>query len=230
LRPFDIRDLEYMAARFNPLPLRDKFLNERYEWQKNGNGVEWPYYRFFYHLTKMLQPDFVVELGAYQGTGAAHLAAGWPKGIVATIDHHTDPGDEENKYKTQMACLEYPNIHYVRGWSNPELAAREFGKHELGNAPDAFFTVKGFNKKIDILFIDSWHTYENALMDWGTYKPLFNSPALVICDDIQEGETDGSPVSGMMHFWRELPEPKFLNGNLHPGTQVGFLKYNDNTL
>jgi hypothetical protein len=60
--------------------------------------------------------------------------------------------------------------------------------------------------------------------DFETYKSLLSSPALVICDDIQDGGGPESPIQGMMQFWGEMPEPKFLNSNLHPGTNMGFVK------
>jgi predicted O-methyltransferase YrrM len=220
---FDIWQLEWIASRFGPIPIGDKFLDDRYEWQKITNGVEWPYYRFFYHLSKMLQPALVVELGGWQGTAAAHFAAGHSLGIVVTIDHHTDEGDQFNQIKMLDACNMFSNINYIRGWTNQELTASEIGRHSLGDAQNAFPIVREYGK-IDILFIDSWHTYDNAMLDWEAYKPLLASPSLVICDDIQEGEVGGSPVSGMMRVWRDMPEPKFLNGNLHPGTMMGFIK------
>jgi predicted O-methyltransferase YrrM len=225
MRKFDFDVLEWTAKRFGPIPTGDEFLDSRYQWQMVDNGVEWPYYRFFYHLSEWLQPGLIVELGGYQGTGAAHFAAGYSKATVITIDHHTDPGDEENKAKMLQACDQYKNIMYIQGWTNPHLAADQFGKHKLGNAPNALPYVAQANKKIDILFIDSWHTYQNARIDFDTYEYLLNSPALVICDDIQAGGDEHSPISGMLKFWDELPGPKFLNANLHPGTNMGFLKY-----
>jgi cephalosporin hydroxylase len=213
MRLFDIKHLEHMATRFNPLPTHDDFLDNRYQWQMTKNGVEWPYYRFFYHLSKMLQPDLVVELGGWQGTAAAHFAAGHNETSMITIDHHTDLGDDYNAIVVERACNQYDNLVYVKGWSNPEIAKREKGKHRLGDAESAL----GFIRSVK-------HTYENAMLDWQYYKPLLASPSLVICDDIQEGEEKGSPISGMMRFWNEMPEPKFLNDNLHPGTQMGFLK------
>jgi predicted O-methyltransferase YrrM len=227
MRDFNLEILEQMATRFTPLPLQDDFLNSRYKWQATSNGVEWPYYRFFYYLSEMLQPDLVVELGGWQGTAAAHFAAHNTKTTVITVDHHTDPGDEENKAKMEQVCLEYSNVLYIQGWSNSEVAAREYGKHlsTVGSVyQDMIEQTLYYGRRIDILFIDSWHNYENATLDWETYKPLLNSPALVICDDIQEGGGPESPISGMMRFWDEMPEPKFLNANLHPGTNLGFVK------
>jgi predicted O-methyltransferase YrrM len=126
------------------------------------------------------------------------------------------------------ATRQYKNMFYEHGWTTPEAAEREKGNHAHGDAPSAYERLSKYFEdnrlKIDILFIDSWHTYENAMLDWRYYRPLLNSPALVICDDIQEGGGPESPISGMLDFWDKLPEPKFLNENLHPGTNMGFLK------
>jgi predicted O-methyltransferase YrrM len=201
----------------------DQFLDSRYEWQAGANGAEWPYYRFFHCLAAMLQPGLTVELGGFQGTAAAHFAAGWPNGKVITIDHHTDPGDEFNKTRMVEAAARYDGLHYIQGWTNPVAAKRERGRHHLGDAPDALPQVRA-SAPIDILFLDSWHTYDNAMLDWQHYQRLMNSPGLVICDDIQGGGGADDPIQGMLDFWNEIYDLKFLNANLHPGTNLGFVK------
>jgi predicted O-methyltransferase YrrM len=225
---FDIEQLEWRAKRFESAPTGNRFLDRRYDWQKNENGSEWPYYRFFYYLTKWLQPKIVLELGTYQGTAAAHFAAGCDQTVVITVDHHTDPGDEMNQLKTLAIQDSFPNLIYYRGWSTPELAAINQGQHFRGDVDSAYQrildTLEHYQQKIDILFIDSWHCYEYAKADYEAYKPLLDSPAIIICDDIQAGGGPESPIQGMMQFWDELPEPKFLNANLHPGTNLGFVK------
>ncbi len=222
---FDIDVIKFMAARFSPmLPTNDGFLDDRYEWQTTVNGVEWPYYRFFYHLSDMLRPDLIVELGGFRGTAAAHFAKGWPPATVATIDHHTDPGDEANKIEMEKAIAECSNLRYIQGWTTDGEAAAQVGHHVLGNAPSAYPDVVKIGKKIDVLFVDSWHVYEHAKLDWSAYEPLLNDPALVICDDITDEDRPNFSITGMRKFWDELPEPKFLNDNLHPGSRMGFLK------
>lgn len=220
---FTLEALIYLTENFVSKPTGITLLDDRYEWQHLVNGAEWPYYRFFYELVNLLTPRLVVELGGYQGTAAAHFAAGCPEATVITIDHHTDPGDEYNKTRMLEVAERFANIVYIQGWTNPELAASQYGKHALGNAPNALPQVMEYGK-IDILFIDSWHTYQNARIDFDTYQPLLNSPALVICDDIQAGGDEYSPISGMLRFWEELPGEKFLNATLHPGTNLGFVK------
>ncbi len=223
MKDFDLSVLEHMASRFTPLSTNVSFLDIRYEWQKNANGVEWPYYRFFYHIASMLRPKLTVELGGYQGTAAAHFAAGFNRGFVVSIDHHTDAGDEENQGRMIAATMAFNNIDYFQGWTTDSLAEENKGKHALGNAGSVYKEILHYVEyqgKIDILFIDSWHTYEHAMADWEAYKPLMNSPALVICDDVE----DKGIIVGMEKFWEEIPEPKFLNSNLHPENQMGFFK------
>lgn len=183
----------------------DEFIDNRYELHNTKFGHYYYYYRLFYHLVKFLQPALTVELGAWQGTAAAHFAAGYPGGWVITIDHHGDPGDDENKRLTEAAADQYDYLVYLQGWTW-----------------DMKPTVENYGK-IDILFIDSWHNYEKAMQDWNDYKPLLASPALVIADDIMGGY--GAVISGMLDFWNELPGEKFLEpATLHPGVPMGFIK------
>ncbi|MHC4618392.1 MAG: class I SAM-dependent methyltransferase [Planctomycetota bacterium] len=227
MKPYTIDDIKHLVAiGRNPGPTGDAFLDGRYQWQAVDNAVEWPYYRFFFHLAGMLEPGFVVELGGFQGTAAAHFAAGCSKSLVITIDHHSDPGDEENRAKMQQAAALYPNLQYVRGWTTDAEAEAQRGHHALGDAPSAYPHVLAAGRKIDILFIDSWHVYEHARLDWEAYSPLLSKGALVICDDITDEDRPGFAITGMRRFWDELEGPKFLDGNnLHPGTRMGFLKY-----
>jgi len=210
MKDFDIDTLEEMARQFLPLPTGNEFLDRRYSWQKNENGSEWPYYRFFHHLARELEPNLVLELGTYQGTAAAHFAFAMlqSSGIVITVDHHSDLGDDDNQMKVLEAQDTFPNILYYQGWTTPELAADNKGKHALGDVGDVYQRVENFTEYykqgVDILFIDSWHCYEYAKTDWEAYRPLLASPALVICDDIQAGGGPESPIQGMMKFWGEM--------------------------
>ncbi len=204
-------------------PTGDKFIDSRWD-EHIAQGGNHLYYRLFYRLATMLKPNFIVELGGWQGTAAAHFASNCPDATVITIDHHTDPGDELNKEKMLKAEDEYDNLHYIQGWTNEYLVVLEYGNHALGNAGNAYSKVLDFGKKIDILFIDSWHQYQEAKMDWDAYQPLLSSPSLVICDDMMLG-SEGAGIGGMKQFWEAFPEPKFLDAAAHPGYPIGFVKF-----
>jgi len=219
---FNLKDIEKMIQEFEPEPTGNEFLDQRFE-ESNCH----PYYRFFYQFAKRFKPEVIVELGSWQGTSAAHFAGGSPESLVITIDHHTDPGDEENRLKTVWASNEFINMHYFQGWTCTQLYQEEkFNHFDVVSSKDAFpWIIKMLdNRKIDVLFIDSWHRYDQAKKDWEAYEPLLNSSSLVICDDILEG-TPGSGIDNMVKFWEELPDEKFLNGNLHLGYPMGFLKW-----
>ena len=92
----DINKIIWDSSTYDPTGYT--FLDNRYN-EHIAQGGNHLYYRLFYHLARFLRPDLTVDLGGWQGTAAAHLAAGRPNGTVVTIDHHTDPGDEQNKIK-----------------------------------------------------------------------------------------------------------------------------------
>jgi len=210
--------IKQLLKDFKIEPTGNAFLDGRYD----PNS---PYYRFFYQLTKELKPGVVVELGSWQGTSAAYFAGGNPETTVITIDHHTDPGDSINKSATQKAELAFSNLHYVNGWTCDQLYEEEKDKHLLHglNAyPRVLEILAG--RKIDILFIDSWHRYDQAMKDWNAYKPLLNKGAIVICDDICPGNKGGG-IEDMDKFWDEIKHDKFLTGALHSGYPMGFFRY-----
>lgn len=199
------------------LPTGNEFLDHRY----NPHSK---YYRFFFQLTKKFKPKVVVELGSWQGTSAAYFAGGNPGTKVITVDHHTDPGDHLNETLTRSAAAQFPNLIYCKGWTCDEIYEEEKDKHALGQGENAYPKVieqlKG--KKIDVLFIDSWHVYHQAVRDWEAYKPLLSKGALVIVDDVLKG-TEGSAIDGIEKFWNELQGDKHLDTTLHKDSPIGFL-------
>lgn len=199
-------------------PTGDPWLDIRYDEQKEIVGHTQPYYRLFYRIAEILKPSVVVELGGWQGTAAAHFAAGAPEATVITIDHHRDPGDEFNRMKILDVVHRYPNVKYLQGWTTPGYE-EEWHK----GAVSVFEDVKNLldNKGIDILFIDSWHEGRYFKRDWDYYQPLLADPALVICDDVFDSEI----FIDMVATWESLPGEKFLDTKCHSGIQMGFLKY-----
>lgn len=205
---FNLKDVEALAESFDPeIPTGDPFLDARYEAHRAKFGHGNPYWRFFYWLCELYRPDMACELGAWQGTCAAHMAGGGAA-TVATIDHHGDPGDDVNEVLTREAAQRYPGLFYFKGWTW-----------------DRWEDVRDLGKKIDLLFIDSWHQYHYAVRDWDTYRPLLADRALVVCDDLLE--TDGAVIAGMRQFWDEVRAGRrsFESRRTHPGFPMGFIEY-----
>ena len=188
-----------------------------------GNKIE-PYYSFFYKLSQYLKPKVVVELGGWRGDSAVHFARG-TEGTVITIDHHTDPDDAIHDKAMLEAVENCPNLYFIRGWTVDSVAKEQKGKHALGDSGSAFPEVLKIldGRKIDLLFIDSWHQYDYAKIDWEAYSPLLSKEALVICDDIIGGH--GPAIGGMRDFWDELPGEKELIDGIHISYPMGFLHH-----
>lgn len=204
---FDLSDVRDLVAAFDPeAPTGDPFLDARHEAHRARFGHGVPYWRLFYRLCGTLRPGLCVELGAWQATCAAHMAAGNPDGQVVTIDHFSDPGDEDNfvlAYEAQMNCA---NLRVWKSWTW-DCA------HLVGDGT------------VDLLFVDSWHMYDKAMRDWDAYRPKLASPALVVCDDLLAG--DSATIAGMRRFWDEVSAPfeSFLDERAHPGFPMGFMRW-----
>lgn len=194
----------------------DTWLDVRYEEQMDIIGHINTYYRLFYRLAQELKPSVIVELGGWQGTAAAHFAAGAPEAMVISIDHHSDPGDEFNRIKMMEVVSRY-GVNYIQGWTTPGYV------EEYQKGADGWPKVQALldKKKIDILFIDSWHEGRYFKKDWEYYSPLLADPALVIVDDI----FDNDIFVDMVKTWESLPGEKITSTEVHYGIPMGFLKY-----
>lgn len=218
MKDFTIKQIKTLCLG-NKLPLDIPFIDERMEEYREKYNGNHQYYAVLHAITKALEPAVVLEIGTWEGTSAACFAAGFPDAEVFTIDHHSDPGDEKNYQRTQEAMVKYPNIRYFQGCSTERVHAEKPGTRWV--YPNIVEALAG--RKIDILFIDGWHRGDMARADWDTYSPLLGNHSLVICDDICGG--DDPTISGMLKFWEALPGEKHLDGWIHPGYPMGFLKY-----
>lgn len=201
---FDLLEVKKMVETLDyDQPTGDPFIDGWYEKHREEFGSPLPYWRMFYWLCKKLRPRLTVELGAWQATCAAHMAA-CREGMVYTIDHHTDPGDEVHREFALEADGQYPNLNYLRGWT--------------------WDVADQVPSGIDILFIDSWHHYDKAMKDWDAYRPKLSVPALVVGDDI----CNMPPILyNMVEFWTEISEGReaYIIDNLNPGYPTGFMKW-----
>lgn len=176
-------------------PTWDLFLDSRYVEQIGIIGHVNPYYRTFYRLAMEFKPKLSVELGSWQATAAAHLAAGNREGIVYTIDIHKD--DKGAQGRAIEAAAHYPNLFYINKWT-------------WDAAPD----IEALGLPIDILYIDAWHDYQYAIKEWELYSPMLADPALVICDDIVGEDASNH---GMLKFWDEVSSGResYLCNSIH---------------
>lgn len=200
------------------LPLDIPFIDARLEEYATKYNGAYPYYAALRDIVAWLRPGVVLEIGAWEGTSAACFAAGNKETLVLTIDHHSDPGDQENMEKTMAACDEYENMVYLRGCSTEMVSALKPG------SPCMFPVVRDLlaSRTLDILYVDGWHHAQMAQADVDTYMPLMSKGGLIICDDIY-GANDET-LFGMMDFWKGLPGEKYLDPRIHSVYSMGFVK------
>lgn len=152
------------------------------------------YYRFLRVLAANHHPHLSVELGTCGGGAAFYMCIGCPAGQVVSVDHSYEYPD--NVAYIECQC---PNFTFLRG-DSIDLAP------EIGN--------RGL---IDLLFIDTVHTYERTLAEFNAYHPYLSNRAIVILDDLYR--------EGMDRAWAELSGNKLRLDKLHIGgseTDGGF--------
>lgn len=149
------------------------------------------YYRFLRLLTERMKPRVSVELGVGGGGASLHMALGHPSGVVIGVD-------ERNVYQEHIAHVQEvcPNFFF---WEADSVAAAEF-----------FHEKFSWFLPIDILFIDTIHTYEHTMAEFAGWKQHLALGAMVALDDLFR--------EGMDEVWQELPGEKVRFDILHIGS------------
>lgn len=150
-----------------------------------------PYYRFLRVLAQNIQPKLSVELGVCGGGGSLHLAMGWYKGTVVGIDVV-----EDHMSNTDYIKNKYPNF-----------------KLWIGDSVELAQSVRLQYGQVDILFIDTLHTYDQTMKEYNAWLPYMADNYVICFDDLFR--------PGMDRVWDELPEPKLRMDNLHDGAENG---------
>lgn len=150
-----------------------------------------PYYRFLRILTENLQPRLSVELGVCGGGGSFHLAIGYPQGKVVGVDLAYDHPENINFIISQCS-----NFHF---WLDDTIEAAGGIYQEYG--------------EVDILFLDSVHTFDHTTTELKAYRPYLSDRAIVLFDDLLRPD--------MVGLWESLPGYKLRMDTLHDGAESG---------
>jgi len=152
-----------------------------------------PYYRFLRLLAIELKSRLSVELGVDGGGGILHMAMASVKAIGIDI---TNARPENIKHIQQH----YSNFEFI-----------------IGDSIDMAPIIHNRFGTIDLLFIDTTHTYLQTMAEYRAYEPYLSSKAIVCLDDLNR--------PGMDQAWAEMPAPKKRFDKLHPSqspTDGGF--------
>ena len=153
-----------------------------------------PYYHLMYLFAGQIKDGLLIELGIHKGRGLVSLAAGSQQNLVIGLDTIRHPILEKT----------------IGGISNVEF-------HVRPSLPIPLDILDG--KQIDLLHIDTEHSYAMAQAEFEAYRPYLAQGAYVLFDDLHAME------DGVLKYFNELPYPKVQDDRLHPVCGYGVLIY-----
>jgi len=154
-----------------------------------------PYYNLMYILAGTISRGLLVELGVSKGRGVISLAAARQDNMVIGFDSHRWDGID-------FAIRGYNNI-WVLGLPSMPVPA----------------IISEHKRQINLLHIDTEHSYSMAKAEFEAYKPYLASGAYVLFDDLHAQEDD------VLRYFNELPYEKLQDDRLHPSCGYGVMIY-----
>lgn len=143
------------------------------------------YYRFMRLLAREVQPDVSVVLGVCGGGDCLHLCEGH--------DHKV--------YGVDVAYDHAVNILTIRGM---------YPKFTFVKADSVSYASAIAEESVDILFIDTTHTYEQTMAEYRAWLPNMTTHGIILLDDLYR--------NGMQQAWDEIVgSAKIRRDDLHIG-------------
>jgi predicted O-methyltransferase YrrM len=173
-------------------PLREPEL----QWLEEINNANVLYYRWLYRLAAYMRPEVAMELGVCRAQGSAHIAAGVGLGGL-TIGIDSNPWQPECANNT--AAIREHGLRY-------EFLKADTTDHKTINAVRGFLGAQG---KIGLLFIDTIHTYSQAIGEFYTYEPFLAKPAVIVMDDTLD------PPNEVYRAFKAIPGERLEMNHLH---------------
>ncbi len=177
----NLSDLKQLASE---LP---RLFDDRPLWLKEMPYASQPgsdYYRWLWELGKRFHPERVLEIGIDKGASTLTLAASNPTGTVVSMD--INPG----------AC------------ENARTIARHHEIKNLGILHQDSLKVVAFERPFDLLFLDSWHSFDQVYREYESYRPLVRPGGIILFDDIRYSKE-------MEVAWDYIADPKMDLSELH---------------
>lgn len=154
----------------------------------DDNGCH--YYRFLHELVKAARPPVVVETGTRKGCSAIQMASANPAGTVVTVD--LDPNSSKI-----ISTLGAKNITPI-----------------TGDSISLFSRVEAIAPRIDLLYLDSDHSFARVLSEYVAYGSIVRDGGLIVFDDIHINVD-------LRRFWPSVKYPKIDLNHLHVGCGFG---------
>jgi len=136
------------------------------------------YYQWLALVVRLLKPSLVVELGGGLGASTLMMLSELP--MTARL----------------VTCDLRPTLKFVSASAMRDTRLRLVS----GNDLDLSIFGDDLPIGIDLLFVDTDHTFVQLAAEWNIYRHLCNPGALVVLDDIL--------MNDLPRFWETLPYPK----------------------
>ncbi len=143
--------------------------------------------RFLYHLALEVPADgLIVELGSYKGRSTVCLAQAERR--VLAVDHFKgeafkDAGDLMDGVIAKFVFADHLGGHYKDQFMD-NLRRCGVSAHVFPIVGDTAESARVVgDKPVDLLFIDSDHSYEHVLAEWLAWEPKMSPAGVVVFDD-----------------------------------------------
>ena len=140
-------------------------------------GMGWIYYS----LSRLYKPERVVCIGSWRGFVPMLIAKGMIDNLKSGELIFIDPSMVEDFWKDESIVSSYFNEWGLSNIKHYKMTTQEFKESEI---------YKNLGK-IDILFVDGLHTYDQAKFDHQTFEPFLSDKSICFFhDSIESYESD----------------------------------------
>ena len=184
--------LQKLAGKFPQLRSREFFV-ETFDFQSGLGDSAW----LLYGLARSIKPKVCVEIGSARGKTACAVGLALRRnggGKLYAIDPHSVTTWNDKDSVDSFAII---NAHLQKAELTEWV---EIVRKTSGDA------AKGWNKKIDLIFIDGDHSYEGVKADWELFLPHLSEFGVVVFHDtLWDLRPDGQ------HDRADMGVPRFVD-------------------
>jgi predicted O-methyltransferase YrrM len=179
------RIIAKLAGIFPRLRSRE-FYAETFDFQSGLGNSAW----LLYGLARSIRPKVCIEIGSARGKSACFIGLALRRnggGKLYAIDPHAATNWNDGKSVDTFSIIT-ENLRRAGVTEFVEIVRQTSGE-----------ASKGWDKKIDLIFIDGDHSYEGVKADWELFLPHLNEFGVAVFHDT---------------LWDLRPDPKWARSDM----------------